>query len=163
MDLIPHDELKPSSGFNFAPMIDFLFLMLSLFATLAISRTALFDSDIELAKVNKGASDKTLTPSQEVLQVNLSVSKEGAYKWITEFAEHSMDSLEQIQLELTKQYNDGAISKDKSKTEILLHIDEKAPWGAIADLIFAVKEMGFTPHPVYQEKKTLADKTLNEL
>jgi len=25
MDMIPHDELKPANGINYAPMIDFLF------------------------------------------------------------------------------------------------------------------------------------------
>ncbi|MBU6447197.1 MAG: hypothetical protein KGQ49_07350, partial [Verrucomicrobia bacterium] len=58
MELVPHDELKHTQSFNFAPMIDFLFLMLSLFATLAISRAALYDAEIELAqlKPEKGAA-----------------------------------------------------------------------------------------------------------
>ncbi len=46
MDLIPHEEIKPAQNFNFAPMIDFLFLMLSLFATLAISRAVLYDAEV---------------------------------------------------------------------------------------------------------------------
>lgn len=150
MDLIPHDDLKPANGFNFAPMIDFLFLMLSLFATLAISRTALNDSEIQLAELKPNTGDKSVKTSQEILQINLTVNASGSYKWITEFQEHPMSSVQEIQKELSRQYQIGALSKDKTKTEILLHIDQNAPWKPIADLIFAVKELGFSAHPVYE-------------
>ena len=51
MELIPHDELKPAQSFNFAPMIDFLFLMLALFASLAVSRAALYDAEVDLVQL----------------------------------------------------------------------------------------------------------------
>ncbi len=95
--------------------------------------------------------------------MNLSINSSGRYKWITEFQEHTMGTITDIQEELARQYQNGALSKDKSKTEILLHIDQMTPWKSIADLIFAIKELGFTPHPVYEEKKIVADKALNEL
>ena len=71
MDLIPHDELKPSHNFNFAPMIDFLFLMLALFATLAVSRAALYDSEIELVglKEEKGAAARRGKEMQQINQL----------------------------------------------------------------------------------------------
>jgi biopolymer transport protein ExbD len=153
MDLIPHDDLKPANGFNFAPMIDFLFLMLSLFATLAISRTALYDSDIHLAQLKPNPGETTIQASQEIQQINLTINAQGSYKWITEFQEHSMENVEEIQKELSRQYQMGALSHDKEKTEVLLHIDQSAPWGPIADLIFAVKELGFSAHPVYEPKE----------
>lgn len=153
MDLIPHEEIRPANGFNFAPMIDFLFLMLSLFATLAISRTALFDTDIHLAEVKPGPGQTTIQTSKDVQQINLSISAQGSYKWVTEFQEHPMDNIQEIQKELARQYQIGALSRDKSRTEVLLHIDQNAPWKRIADLIFAVKELGFTAHPVYEAKE----------
>lgn len=150
MDLIPHEELKPTQNFNFAPMIDFLFLMLSLFATLAISRAALYDSEIHLAELKPGKEDHPVHTTPEIQQINISINPKGAYKWITEFQEHPMGNAEEIQKELSRQYQMGVLPQDKARTEVLLHIDKLAPWDAIAKLIFAVKEIGFFVHPVYE-------------
>lgn len=148
MELIPHDELKPVQNFNFAPMIDFLFLMLSLFATLAISRAALYDSEVELVelKPEKGAASLR---AKEIQQINLSITETGGYKWLTEFQEYPMQTVQAIQEELARQYQMGALPEDKTKTEVLLHIDRKAPWDPIAKAIFAIREVGFNARPVY--------------
>jgi biopolymer transport protein ExbD len=149
MEMIPHEELNKSQTFNFAPMIDFLFLMLALFATLAMSRAALSDTEIELAKL-KGQSNTTQASSQ-FHQIHLSINGEGQYKWLTEFQEYPMDTTLAIQEELNRQYQLSALPQDKTKTEILLHIDKKAPWEQIAKAIFAVREVGFAARPVYEE------------
>lgn len=148
MDLIPHDELKSSHYFNFAPMIDFFFLMLSLFATLAISRATLYDTELELIelKPEKGAASLR---AKEIQQVNLSVTSSGQYKWLTEFQEYQMETVHEIQEELARQYQMGVLPEDKGKTEVLLHIDRKAPWDPIAKVIFAIREIGFSARPVY--------------
>ncbi len=151
MDLIPHDELKPAQNFNFAPMIDFLFLMLSLFATLSISRTALYDSDIQLAQLKKGPLDHEIQ-SEQTSQIHLTITETGSYQWVTEFQKHSMESVEAVQKELSYEYEIGAISHDKEKTKILLHIDKAAPWDPIAKLIFGIRELGFSVHPVYESE-----------
>jgi len=150
MDLIPHDELKPQNGLNFAPMIDFLFLMLSLFATLALSRAALYDSEIHLAELKPNAPDAPVKVTHQIQQIHLSINAGGSYKWITEFQEHAMGNIQEIQAEISRQYQIGALSQDKTRTEILLHIDKEAPWKPVADLIFAVRELGFSAHPVYE-------------
>lgn len=152
MELIPHEELRPASGFNFAPMIDFLFLMLSLFATLAITRSALYDSDIHLADVKVTSESTSVQTLRDTQQINLSISSSGSYKWVTEFHEHPMENIQEIQKELLRQYQIGILSHDKTKTEVLLHIDKSAPWKKIADLIFGVKELGFSAHPVYEKE-----------
>jgi len=149
MELIPHDELKPSHTFNFAPMIDFLFLMLALFATLAVSRAALYDAEIELADLKPEANSASLR-AKEIHQVNLSISAMGGYKWMTDFQEYPMDSVQALQEELARQYQIGALPQDKTKTEVLLHIDRKAPWDPIAKAIFGIREVGFNARPVYQ-------------
>jgi biopolymer transport protein ExbD len=148
VDLIPHDELKTSQSFNFAPMIDFLFLMLALFATLAVSRAALYDAEVELVelKPEKGAASLR---AKEVQQINLSIMANGSYKWLTEFQEYPMETTLAIQEELARQYQMGALPEDKTKTEVLLHIDRKAPWDTIAKAIFAIREIGFNARPVY--------------
>ncbi len=61
-----------------------------------------------------------------------------------------MATLQAMQEELARQYQIGALSKDKTKTEILLHIDKKAPWEPIAGAIFAIRELGFNARPVYE-------------
>lgn len=152
MELIPHDELKPAQNFNFAPMIDFLFLMLALFATLALSRAALYDSEVELVELKPKKGDASLR-AKEVHQINLSISGNGDYKWLTEFQEYPMGTVQAIQEELARQYQMGALPEDKTKTEVLLHIDRKAPWGPIAKVIFAVREIGFNARPVYDAEK----------
>lgn len=150
MDLIPHEELKPAASFNFAPMIDFLFLMLSLFATLALSRVSLYDSNIQLASLTPTTEDRPVEPSAKVKQINISIDALGNYKWITEFQEHPMKDMAAILAEISRQYQIGALSQDKEKTEILLHIDQKASWKPIADAIFGVRELGFAAYPVYE-------------
>ena len=47
MSLVPEEKLKPNLTINLAPMIDFLFLMLAFFATLAVTRVTLFDTKWE--------------------------------------------------------------------------------------------------------------------
>jgi biopolymer transport protein ExbD len=150
MELVPHDELKPAHSFNFAPMIDFLFLMLSLFATLAISRAALYDSEVSLAELKPEAGHSPMRAKHETQQINLSISASGSYKWMTEFQEYPMETIEAVQEELSRQYQIGALPQDKTKTEVLLHIDKKAPWERVAQAIFAIRELGFTAHPVYE-------------
>jgi biopolymer transport protein ExbD len=152
LELIPHDELKPAQNFNFAPMIDFLFLMLALFATLAVSRAALYDAEVELVelKPEKGAASLR---AKEIQQINLSITSAGGYKWLTEFQEYSMETVQAIQEELARQYQMGALPEDKTKTEVLLHIDRKAPWDPIAKAIFAIREVGFNARPVYDAEK----------
>lgn len=148
MEMIPHDELNKSQTFNFAPMIDFLFLMLALFATLAMSRAALSDTEIELAKISHAAQAGQAKPQMH--SINLSIDATGNYKWLTEFDEYPMASTDAIQEELARQYASNALPQDKSQTEILLHIDKKAPWEPIAQAIFSVRELGFSARPVYE-------------
>lgn len=149
MDLIPHDEIKPISGINYAPMIDFLFLMLALFATLAISKASLYDTEIHLAEVKSPSQSDTMQTKKEIQQINISIMANGQFKWLTEFQEYPMTRIEEIQEELARQYQIGALAQDKSQTEILLHIDKQAPWDPIAKTIFAIRELGFSVHPVY--------------
>lgn len=147
MDLIPSEELKPSLSLNFAPMIDFLFLMLALFATLAISRADLFDAELNLAEI-KGKNAASMTPKQ-THQIHIGISPDGGLKWLSKFQDHSMEGIDAVQKELLRQYEIGALPTDKEQTEVLLHIDKKASWEKIAETIFGIKEAGFSAHPVY--------------
>lgn len=150
MEMIPSDEWKHTQGFNFAPMIDFLFLMLSLFAVLAVSRAALLDTRVDLVELTPEPNATTLRSQAEKQPIHISVLSDGSYQWLTEFQEYPMPSPEAVQKELARQYQLGALPQDKNATEILLHIDRRAPWEPIAQLIFAVRELGFEARPVYE-------------
>ena len=154
MLFIPEDKLKSSASINLAPMIDFLFLMLAFFATLAITRASIFDSNLSLVKLTPPQKNEaSMYQREENFQVNLSVNKKGEYKWLTEMKDYPIESLLKVKKELTHQYNIGLLPTDKSKTNILLHIDKKAPWEAIAKLIFAVRETGFDAKPIFEPEK----------
>jgi biopolymer transport protein ExbD len=152
MDLIPEEELKTKGFFNLTPIVDFLFLIIALFATLAITRTALFDSEITLAKV-KESDSSSLNLQKDLHIVNLSVGKDGLYKWITEFNEYTMDGIPSVLQELTKQQDIGLLPSDKALTKILLHIDKQAEWDPVAQLVYSLKKTGYLAHPVYEVTK----------
>jgi len=149
MDLIPEDQ--KSTQFNFAPMIDFLFLMLALFATLAISRSSLLDTKIDLVKHEKESNKQPLSQQAEEHFINIGITDSGHYKWITEVSSHPMNDKEKIKEEIYRQYNMGLIPKDKSQTKILLHIDKSAPWEKIAELLFTVRKTDFEVCPIYEQ------------
>lgn len=149
MDLIPDEELRTKSFFNLTPIVDFLFLVIAMFATLAITRTTLFDSDISLAKIKESTSSSPVY-SEDFHIINLCVGKNGEYKWITEFNEYSMDGIPSILQELTKQQDLGILSSDKTKTKILLHIDKQTEWDPVAQLVYSLKKTGYFAHPVYE-------------
>lgn len=151
MSLIPEEKLKPNLNINLAPMIDFLFLMLAFFATLAVTRATLFDTKLDLAKLKKEENANLVYSKDKISQINISISNNGNYKWITEIKEYPMQNIEKIQNEIFHQYNIGALPKDKTKTQILLHIDKDASWKSIATLIFGIRELGFEALPVYKE------------
>lgn len=151
MSLIPSEELRRQGTVNLAPMVDFLFLVVAVFATFALTRAALFDGELQLVQVSSSASQKnTLIPhSQEDYIVNLSVTSDGHYKWVAEMNEYLMDNVAAIEQELERQQDLGLLPKEKSQTRVLLHIDKNAKWEPIAQLILAVREAGYTINPVY--------------
>jgi len=160
--IIPDEELKSNLSFNFAPMIDFLFLMLALFATLAISRATIYDTSIDLVKLNPEVEGPLKLEKEDIYQINLSISEEGKYKWITEMQSYPMQTLSQVQNELARQHASGVLPSNKTQTEILLHIDKNASWDSIAKLIFAIRELGFEAHPVYEPPENEIAPSLEE-
>ncbi len=149
--MFSHDELKTGQSFNFAPMIDFLFLMLALFATLAVSRSVLFDTEVELTELKpEDSARERAKEAAERHSIHLSITANGKYKWLTEFQEYPMENAKAIQEELSRQYALGTLPQEKKLIEVLLHIDRQAPWDPIANVIFAIREIGFAARPVYE-------------
>ena len=149
MSIIPDEELKRFSGLNLAPMVDFLFLVVAVFATLAVTRSALHDQEIELVKVEPANAEAPFLGQNDFYIVQLGVNEEGQYKWMTEFNEYLIPSTEGVQRELKRQCDLGLLPQEKKNTKVLLHIDRSAQWEPIAQIIFAVIQAGFEIHPVY--------------
>ncbi len=151
MSIIPEEELKSYSSLNLAPMVDFLFLVVAVFATIAVTRAALFDSDIKLVRLEQSSEVQDKNPLTSYT-VNLSVNEDGQYKWITEFNEYLIGTATGVQKELLKQQELGLLPKEGKSTKVLLHIDENAKWEPIAQVIFAVRQSGFDIYPVYDRQ-----------
>lgn len=147
--MIPEEELKAKRSLNLAPMVDFLFLILAVFAVLAVTRTALYDSDVNLVKMDTQAPPPSLAETIPGHTLLLSVSNTGEYKWVTEFNEFYLDGVDAVKHELLRQERLGLLPADKSHIKVLLHIDKEANWDSVAKVIFAVKEAGYQISPVY--------------
>ncbi len=156
MSLIPEENLKSKSNFNFAPMIDFLFLMLAFFATLAVSRASLYDTKLNLVQLKTEQGAQPIKQADESHQINISVTNKGTYQWLTEIQAYPMESLQRIKKELNYQYQIGLLPKDKHQTQVLLHIDKNASWDPVAKLIFAIREEGFDAFPVYEPEEIVS-------
>src|SRR3989338_9119211 len=117
MSLIDQDKLKSRPHFNFAPMIDFLFLMLAFFATLAVSRASLYDTKLNLVQLKTEEGSIPIKKTEDAHQINLSITESGEYKWVTEIQTYPMESLSRIKKELNYQHNIGLLPKDKQQTQ----------------------------------------------
>jgi len=151
MSLVPDDYFTPRLTFNFAPMVDFLFIVIAIFAVVAISRKALFDAHVNL--VRHETPSAASAPSAQSNTVNLSISALGEYKWIDTKESQTFKSIQTVKQEILNQIALGNLSTDHSENQILLHIDQDAHWNPIAKLIFAMHEEGFTVYPVYEKKE----------
>ena len=144
--MIPDEELSKPLHFNFAPMVDFLFLIVAVFAIALAMKTSLFDSDISLVKTkNKldySSDDKTV--------INVSISPYGNYQWITDYNQYPIESPEALSSELKKQKQAGILPENNDLIAVLVHIDKTAPWEPIAKLLIEMKKEGYPVHPVYE-------------
>ncbi len=149
MTFVPERELQEQGGLTLAPMIDFLFLMLAVFASLAVTRIALKDTEIDLVK-SKMDPSSSISTGYDYKMIVITVSEEGKYKWVTEIRDHAMDTPQQIAKELQRQYQQGLLPEDKLKTQVLLKIDKNAKWDPILQVLLAVRDAGFEIRPVYE-------------
>jgi biopolymer transport protein ExbD len=149
MNLVPEEELKRSMSMNLAPMVDFLFLIMAMFATMAITRSYLVDNDISLVTM-KPKKDVVSASQKPSYLINISITQDGQYKWMTDVKEVLIKNPEGIQTEFYRQQKSGELPSNKEHTRVLLHIDKEAQWESIAQAIFAIKQSGFQIYPVYE-------------
>lgn len=148
MSLIPEDALIPRTSLNFAPMVDFLFILIALFALAAVSRKALYDSQVMLVTPHSQTAVTSASHNSTNKPLNFSVSAEGTYKWLDHTSKKSLtfDSVESLKKEIKKRDKEG------STPLIHLHIDKKTSWDPIAQLILAMHEENISVYPVYENK-----------
>lgn len=149
MTFIPDEELKERTGLTLAPMIDFLFLMLAVFASLAVSRIVMRDTDLELVR-SKVESPSPLSNPRDYKLIHVTIAEDGSYKWVTEIRDYPLETPQAIAQELTQQYQRGLLPEDKLKTQVLLKIDREAHWEPILQAILAIREAGFEVRPIYE-------------
>lgn len=149
MSFIPEEELKTNAGLTLAPMIDFLFLMLAVFASLAVSRIMMRDFEVDLVK-SKTEVPSPLSNHRDYKLIHITVSDEGHYKWVTEIRDYPMQNSQEIAEEILRQYEKGLLPEDKLKTQVMLKIDKNARWEPILQVMLAVREAGFEIRPVYE-------------
>jgi biopolymer transport protein ExbD len=154
MSFVPIEELKEREGMTFAPMIDFLFLMLAFFASLAVTRMAMKDTDINLVKAKSEKISSALRTERDCKLIHISVLENGRYKWVTEIRDHPMQTAAEIANELQKQYQKGLLPEEKSDTKVLLKIDKNARWEPVLKALVAIKDCGFEARPVYEPETT---------
>ncbi|MDF2577237.1 MAG: hypothetical protein K0S74_721 [Chlamydiales bacterium] len=154
MSFLPENEIKSQGALNMAPMIDFLFLMLSFFACLSVSRITTRDTEVNLVEVKPeaGAVD-TGQMNSDLKIIHISITADNEYKWITEIRDYKMKSPEDIAAELERQYQQGLLPADKTKTQVLLRIDKNATWEPILKVLFAIRDTGFDVRPLYEPEQ----------
>lgn len=153
MKMIPDEELKTFEKVQWAPMVDFLFIVIIVFATIAITRNVVTDRELRLASALKKDQHAEKMPSNTSQIVNLSINHKGEYKWLSESKEIYFESAKQVGERLLALKNQHELPAQAKQVKILLHIDKTAPWQPIADVIFAVRESGYDVHPVYQSSR----------
>ncbi len=146
--MIPDEEFQKPVSINFAPMVDFLFLVVAIFAIALAMKTSLFDSDISLVKT----TNKLDYSSEDKAIVNVSISSEGRYQWITDYNQYPLETPEALALELNKQKEAGILPDKTDQIAVLVHIDKSAPWEPIAKLLIEMKKEGYPVRPVYEQE-----------
>ncbi len=151
MRFLSNEQVRSERALNLTPMIDFLFLMVVFFATMAVSRATTRDTEIELVKAPTSV-ESPINPSDLKL-VHITVTAEGGYKWVTDIHDYPMDSSEMIARELTVQHRKGLLPEDKTRTKVMLRIDKEAKWEPILEALLAIRSVGFEVRPVYQPEE----------
>lgn len=142
-----------SSTAFMAPMIDFLFLMLCFFASIAALQGSPRAGDVQLAVVNDTTHYRDPAQNKRAV-IHLTVTKDGSYRWSTPWRDYPMASLEAVLEELTVQQKQGALPQDRTQTAVLLKIDAQAPWKSAWQALMSIRNLGYdafalyeTPHP----------------
>lgn len=144
--MYPH--LKQERSLNLAPCIDFLFILLVIFATAAISREVTRSQQVDLVKVSNTTSVNN-SPQHQALVISIDAS--GAYIWNGQLKDYPMPTPAAVSKEL--QVRKKSSSSRKALPPVYLRIDANAPWEKVATLLSTVESEGFEVYPLLEEQK----------
>jgi biopolymer transport protein ExbD len=148
MSFIPDEALYGKESIPLAPMIDFVFIMLMFFASIAITRTALKDTHIDLVEASQeSVLEENHNPDKENV-IRISISDNGEYRWSSGSQELIAHSPEELAAMLSQH------KPDNTNPQVLLKIDKNATWEPILKAIFVIRDAGFTVRPVYESLDT---------
>ncbi len=150
MSLIPDEHLRVRNSINFAPMVDFLFIVIVIFAMLAIMRNAVHDNTIDLVQTKEKSSSTSLSKQKEAKTINITITPQGGYKWCFNDNLLLLTHAGDLKQAIAQEVQLGHLSSDETQTQVLLHIDKNAQWKSIANLIFTIHEIGLSVYPVYE-------------
>ena len=152
MNLMPEEDPTHRASVNLAPMVDFLFLILAVFAVLSITTSKVFLEEIDLAQSED--VDESSLASFEIEPLNLFVNKEGEYILEQNDTHVKFHKCQHLAHELHQQQASGLLPQDTSKVNILLHIDRQAEWEFVMQLLLGLQKAGFNVQTVYQQTPT---------
>ncbi len=149
MSLIPDEELNCQRGMNLAPMVDFLFLIIAILSTMVLTKAFLFDSNLEMAKVQTSQELAQNTDPRGLLHLALDPS--GNCRWLLENAAPKATELTHLS-EDVQAFQKLGLFPSSDNVKIFLHIDSHTEWGTAINAILAARETGYSVHPVFEKK-----------
>ncbi len=152
IEMVPDEELKRFEKIQWAPMVDFLFIIVIVFATLAALRTMVMDKELSLAEALPQKESASSAAPYATTAMHLSINHLGKYKWLSGNSELILSNPHALAQTLAYLKKQGVLPCP-GKMTILLHIDKSAPWQPVADAIFTVREAGYDIRPVYQTSR----------
>lgn len=144
MTLLPEDAPSPPM-INFAPMVDFLFLIVTAFAVIATARSPLFDVQVQLKEADKEALQHLHATDNTGRAFNITITEGGDYFWLTQGGRlpiKGADALKEMFQWLTQ---------ESGSFPVYLHIDKNAKWEGVSDVIMAAKQVGLDVYPVHKD------------
>lgn len=147
MSFIPEEALHGKENIPLAPMIDFVFIMLMFFACIAITRTALKDTHIDLVEAPPESVHNANNDNIKDNMIQISITATGEYRWSLSSQEMTTSFPDELAAILSQQLRND---DPTAKPQVLLKIDKNATWEPILKAIFAIRDAGFAVRPVYE-------------
>ncbi len=150
MSLIPEKYRQTNLSFHFTPLIDFLFIIVAVFALFITTKKNLYQTQVNLIKHD--ASIKNFKDKKSSV-LNLGISASGLYQFLDREKPQTLETIQMVKQALFHQIEQGNFPSDPRENHIFLHIDQKAEWSVIGTLLLALHQEGFIVYPIYENKK----------
>lgn len=134
--MIADEYLDEKQSMSFAPLVDFLFLIIAVLSCALISENILESTNINLTSTEKSSATTQITSDN--FSLDIGIDKMGNYFLYID------NALTPLNISELDQYLNA--SKKAS-----LYIDKDAKWDHLAPLILQLKEKGVEVSPIFQK------------